>query len=427
MSSIVAKPFSWTNKIVRAVFKGSPNLITTEDLNRQIEALKKEMYVLQQANGVVISDFTAELKDDTLTTKGTYVFCRGVRFDLSLDSEYRPFEGSEATSEKTLCLYAKKELITYDTDFSKEISGAKFADGTTQPAANHYVYSDVEVQLMDSNSADKDFVFPNNSAGYEYICSLAKVVCTVQPEEGYYPNTRYLQVYTVPMGKSIMDASEKYATFRQYETANKDNTYKKLVPNADDDWKTVAYKLWSRLCTLEKRLFIETFEQREGFYDDKLLINNKEISVNRRKTETFTFSDGKTLEFDYSFYVIGNICFAQGDMTIRTISDEDEGQSLSFKFTVPHAESSDLPTPCLEQLGNNQIMLFARKRSVAYGGTVSAHMGMNYFDVNVGISAGEAAANRILTIEWRVIYPILSKNFWSYSIDEHEGLFNDNK
>ena len=43
MSKIVDKVFDAGKKIIRSVFLGSPNLFTTSDLNRQIEAIKYQL------------------------------------------------------------------------------------------------------------------------------------------------------------------------------------------------------------------------------------------------------------------------------------------------------------------------------------------------------------------------------------------------
>ena len=202
MSRILEKPFSWANKIVRAVFKGSPNLITTSDLNRQIEALKKEMYTLQQSVGVVISDLTSTFEVVTeaisynLRVQMSYVFCAGVRFDLSVDRTFT-FTGNDVRSaNKELRLYAKKVIVNSEDDFSKEISGAKFSDGTTQPAASHYVYEDAKVELVNSDTPDADFDYGDN-AGYEYVCTLLKLKIDNNTN---YDNVYYVQNLTVPMG-----------------------------------------------------------------------------------------------------------------------------------------------------------------------------------------------------------------------------------
>ena len=157
MSSIITKPFSWANKIVRAVFKGAPNLITTSDLNRQLEALKKEMYMLYMADGNILSDFNFTIDGGTIKTTGSYIYCSGVLFNMDMQGEYPiPIYGSE--SVKVLRLYAKKSLVTSGDDFTKEISGAKFEDGTTQPAADHYVYSEPTLIYEDDiNSSNIDY------------------------------------------------------------------------------------------------------------------------------------------------------------------------------------------------------------------------------------------------------------------------------
>lgn len=159
MAKILDKPFDPSKKIIRSIFKGSPNLITSSDLNRQIEAIKYEAVSLGKLT-CVVSDFSIEktLTEGTLT----------VNFDYS----YIKFMGSLFFPEKNsininltvsaptayLCLVADEETLTYETDFTHEIAGAKFADETSMPAANQLVYTNEEIILTHSLSATENLV-----------------------------------------------------------------------------------------------------------------------------------------------------------------------------------------------------------------------------------------------------------------------------
>ena len=48
----MAKAFDASKKIIRSVFKGSPNLFTTSDLNRQVEAIKYQLDQIEDRVGV---------------------------------------------------------------------------------------------------------------------------------------------------------------------------------------------------------------------------------------------------------------------------------------------------------------------------------------------------------------------------------------
>lgn len=418
MSSIITKPFSWANKIVQAVFKGAPNLITTSDLNRQIEALKKEMYVLQQSSTVIISDLEATLDRSTLTVKMSYVFCLGVKFDFEMGESGTTFTVNIPSGVKELRLYAKKSLITYDDDFSKEISGAKFADGTTQPAANHYVYEEPGIALVDSSAPDEDFQY-GGSGGKEYICTLLRIERRSAPSTGYYPASYYIQKFTVPMGKGIVDMSEKYGKFDQFELAECSKLYRDLVPGANDDWRTVAHKLWSRLYTLEKRLFMETLYGDDGL-STSFGVNGQQFSPTRSFNKSYTTQAENfgTCELAYNFHIVGNICFAAGHAKFGKNTME-EPLSKVVSFTIGTA-NNELPhslyyidTACALQIQNRPDINVAEAFTNARG----------YLDRNKIAFAGIPTTGA--TFYWYVVYCFSSERFWQYSADDRYGFFDD--
>ena len=382
MSNIIEKPFSWANKIIRAVFKGAPNLITTSDLNRQIEALKKEMYVLQQASSVVISDLDCSISENrndgsmTLSVTGSYVFCRGVRFDIS-NSEFSFMEfqiSSNTTNE--LRLYAKKSLITYTDDFSKEISGAKFEDGSTQPAANHYVYNDANMRLVVSSSPDSNFEYDDDSDLGEYICTLLRVV--VAPDSESCPEHICVQTLVAPMGKGSIDIAKKYGEFdSHYRVLNKDNC-RELTPDANDDWKSIVKKLWNRLYTLEKRIYLEGT-----------------VGVGDSRTFMTTITNDIVGEcvLQYKFITTGNICFVEG----FTFFSKYSGDSTSgVNFSVGTA-SNELP------LSKCRCILQVRATATTIGGL--------YEDKTLVFYGIPPAGG---TVYWGATF-MYNNNFWTIS------------
>ena len=145
MSSLIERPFDVTQKINRAIFKGSPNLLTTSDLNRQIEALKYQLDALEERVGAQSDlEFDVSWTDMALSvqvTALTYLVSKGASFSPSVAM---PFISSEPVynTEQYFCLVAEKEIITHASDPSHEIAGALFEDGTSQESANQEVYKD---------------------------------------------------------------------------------------------------------------------------------------------------------------------------------------------------------------------------------------------------------------------------------------------
>lgn len=171
MSQIIEKEFDAEKKIVRSEFKGSPNLFTTADLNRQIEAIKYQLDQLD-AKTCVQSDLNVIVQDTgllTVTGDYTYMNVFGCSFKPTISG--LTIEPAPAVY---LLLTAKKNLVTYDDDFSHEISGAKFQDGTSMSAADHYVYYEEQVVLSTTLSVNNFIavlaVISKNSAG-EYAVS----------------------------------------------------------------------------------------------------------------------------------------------------------------------------------------------------------------------------------------------------------------
>lgn len=152
MSQIVSKAFDASKKIIRSIFKGSPNLFTSADLNRQIEAIKYQLDLLDDKTGFV-SDM--DLSSATLLSSGNLSVLRVTPTFTALKYKGCDFKPASkflqiniSFKPAYLALFAKTSEVTYETDSSHEISGAKFADGTSQPAANQLVYTDEKLALI---------------------------------------------------------------------------------------------------------------------------------------------------------------------------------------------------------------------------------------------------------------------------------------
>lgn len=184
MSNIVEKAFNKSQKIVRAIFRGSPNLITTSDLNRQFEGIKYQSDKIEERLGV-ISDISlkVEIATDTwtITPSFTYLETKGTSFN--------PSKSAVSLFSKTgvyLCLVADTEIVTYSTDFSHEISGATFADGTSMASADQIIYKNESIVITE-----------NPSSVGNLIAILAR--CT------YSSGTINTLIYAIPNRSTLQD------------------------------------------------------------------------------------------------------------------------------------------------------------------------------------------------------------------------------
>lgn len=161
MSRILEKAFDASKKIVRSIFNGAPNLITTSDLNRQFEALKNQVDKLDEKTGFIIegAQLWSNLNGSTLKVGFLYdtMEYKGCSFDPNQEIAV---ETNFTTSAPTayLCLLADKETVTYETDSTHEIAGAKFADGTSMRAADQVVYKNERFVLTHSAESLTDLV-----------------------------------------------------------------------------------------------------------------------------------------------------------------------------------------------------------------------------------------------------------------------------
>lgn len=163
MSKIVTKAFDATKKVVRSIFRGSPNLLTSSDLNRQFEALKHQIDEVENKAGC-LSDLTvsASVQGDNLkvVTSYSHINCRGCYFSGNGSSvEHIVHIGTPFSGTVYVCLYADTKRVTYSDDFSHEISGAKFEDGSSMPAADNIVYTDETLQVVFGTPDESKCIF----------------------------------------------------------------------------------------------------------------------------------------------------------------------------------------------------------------------------------------------------------------------------
>lgn len=160
MSKILEKAFDATKKIIRSVFLGSPNLITSSDLNRQIEALKYQLDLLDNKTGMIISGagltYVRQGSSITVVFSNNGIAFKGCKFSPAHFTD--TINLTSSAPKVYLCLTAETETVTYDSDFSHAIAGAKFEDGTSYPAANQVVYKNEAIVLTHALSDVENLV-----------------------------------------------------------------------------------------------------------------------------------------------------------------------------------------------------------------------------------------------------------------------------
>ena len=156
MSKIVDKVFDAGKKIIRSVFLGSPNLFTTSDLNRQIEAIKYQLDSLDDKVGVY-SDFNFDTQYSgsllLVRTGISYVETKGCKFTPA--PAILSINFTSTASAVYVQLLADKETVTYQMDDTHDIAGAKFEDGASSPAANQIIYKNEKLKLSHALTDDE--------------------------------------------------------------------------------------------------------------------------------------------------------------------------------------------------------------------------------------------------------------------------------
>lgn len=141
MSSIKDKVYNTSQKIIRAVFHGAPNLFTAPDINRQLDVFDHRFGMLEGFLPAT-SDMTFSVANGEAKMTYSYLEVAGVQLykgssktDVITDGFYN--------DDHLIGLYVKRKLVTYANDGADHlISGAVFVDGTSMAAADHYVISD---------------------------------------------------------------------------------------------------------------------------------------------------------------------------------------------------------------------------------------------------------------------------------------------
>ena len=347
MSNIVAKQFNWARKIYKAVFKGTPNILTTEDVNREFDNLREGAYLSQRSVGVI-----SNMQNPILTINSSgalvgaspnvvngYVIVGGVKFDLPATIDFGVYGSKllETSKEYTINLYARRTLVTFSDDATKEISGAKFEDGSVKEAAEHYVYGDEKLVFEERLTNDLSRVRPiGTQYGYEFIAPLylLKVENDLKGDGEAATTRQYLKMsLTTPIEKCVIENQPLFnfptSAIIAYDPSTPNNLYR---PKIGHTLSTVVSRMYSRFYNLEKRIYGYT---REGTILSETVIERMFLGA--------TFSPSSTdVKLQVSWGISGGICVVTGSITFVDVNKSGVlANTLTFDFNV-------LPKPIMD-------------------------------------------------------------------------------
>lgn len=193
MANIIEKAFDVSKNIVRTIFLGKPNLFTTSDLNRQIQAFKYQMDSIENRLGAesdmeIDFDIT-DIQISCMVRKGTYFRVNGLNIPLPNPSDTFVID-AEHRQEVYFYVWGNFTRKTYANDPTHEIAGAKFSDGTSLPAADQLVLSEVHYAITDD-------LGDITRGDYDFSFIIAKV--NVLNED-----TKYIRINYKKAGHSVM-------------------------------------------------------------------------------------------------------------------------------------------------------------------------------------------------------------------------------
>lgn len=236
MANIIEKAFDVSKNIVRTIFLGRPNLFTTSDLNRQIQAFKYQMDSIENRLG---AESDMEISFDSTgnqtrckVMKGTYFRVNGLNIPLPNPSDVFGVDATYGT-ECYFYVWGNFARKTYTNDPTHEIAGAKFSDGTSMPAADQLVLGDVHYAMTD------DIGDITRVDDFAFLIAKMNVINV---------SDKYIRLNYKKVGSSVMmDSVNTLEAITQPEQDHKDDPLK-----VGDDFNTCMSKLISK-DTLRKR------------------------------------------------------------------------------------------------------------------------------------------------------------------------------
>lgn len=231
MANIIEKAFDVSKNIVRTIFLGRPNLFTTSDLNRQIQAFKYQMDSIENRLGaesdMEISFDSTGSQTRCKVMKGTYFRVNGLNIPLPNPSDVFGVDANHGT-ECYFYVWGNFARKTYTNDPTHEIAGAKFSDGTSMPAADQLVLGDVHYAMTDD-------LGDITRGGNEFSFLIAKInVLNI--------SDKYIRLNYKKVGSSVMmDSVNTLEVITQPEQDHEDDPLK-----VGDDFNTCMSKLISK-------------------------------------------------------------------------------------------------------------------------------------------------------------------------------------
>jgi hypothetical protein len=261
MSGVINnKPYDALQKIKKAIFRGSPNLVTAPDYNRSLDIMASATSDVQRTSKLIggggIVSYTVE--NATQVASGEYSPLAGAEYlvlgnitisDILVSYNgaqfvipQKVFSGTQNLAvgvEVNFIVIAKEVLHTRATDAPDYlISGAKFSDGTIKDAADHIVYEEEQVIMTIGEP------FQNIPSGYVGLFIVHRLQLCQRMSYPYYSiaEDRTLAVYSQAQLNQISTVRDTAIGGDSY-TGTLDDMTEFPLPIASDSFSTAIWKL----------------------------------------------------------------------------------------------------------------------------------------------------------------------------------------
>lgn len=256
MSKIKAKPFDPSRNVIRSVFRGAPNLLTSSDVNRQIEALKWQIDNVERVAGIYgenvkLSCSSIKSLEDKLSFSVSIGWdklrARGIEFpelsqrDIVIEESFANDEdGLRRTSWGSagalfLGFTYKERTITFESNSDSDLVRADFEDGSTKGGADQI--------LLDAGDYDFRFYHPREvPEKCILVGTLYWHISRKKPAELVFYGEQFgkadvPQVTTdeatkdFPIGSTITDIAKKMTGYMRPFATSSNYGYNKIQPN----------------------------------------------------------------------------------------------------------------------------------------------------------------------------------------------------
>lgn len=181
MAQIYPKEFDASKRYDRTVFRGSPNLFTTEDLNFQLKAIRRDIMRSDWTHGAVGS---MDISTSYNAGNSKLTVTLGAYGSFVVGGIHTPSSNTEQTLEITvgyndpvyLFIEGTYAIKTYADDPTHGFVGAKFDDGTSMPAADQRVAENFVYHLARHDDEDPYFDDIYEDIDDRFCFLIAKIV-----------------------------------------------------------------------------------------------------------------------------------------------------------------------------------------------------------------------------------------------------------